>query len=44
VQHSNLKASDYFFGKGDKIFYDTKLAEKQAEEAKKTEKSKTEDK
>jgi enoyl-CoA hydratase/carnithine racemase len=39
VQHSNLKASDYFYGTGENIFYDKKKAQKQAEEAKKTEKS-----
>ena len=44
VQHSNLKASDYFYGTGENIFYDKEKAQKQAEESKKTEKSKTEEK
>jgi enoyl-CoA hydratase/carnithine racemase len=39
VQHSNLKASDYFYGTGENIFYDKEKAQKQAEEARKTEKS-----
>jgi enoyl-CoA hydratase/carnithine racemase len=44
VEHSNLAARDYFYGKGDKIFYDVDRAKKQAEESKKTERSKYEKK
>ena len=39
VQHSNLKASDYFYGTGENIFYDKEKAQEQAKESKKTEKS-----
>ena len=42
VEHSNLAARDYFYGTGEKIYYDVDLAKKQAEEAKKTERSQSE--
>ncbi len=43
VEHSNLSAHDFFYGTGEKIYYDMNHAKKQAEESKKTEKT-TDDK
>jgi enoyl-CoA hydratase/carnithine racemase len=40
VEHSNLTARDYFFGKGDKIYHDQKRAKELDELGKKTEKTK----
>ncbi len=40
VEHSNLTSKDYFYGKGDKLYHDNERAQLQAEESRKTEKSK----
>jgi enoyl-CoA hydratase/carnithine racemase len=39
VEHSNLRARDFFYGTGERIFYDVERAKKLAKESKKTEKS-----